>query len=87
MHYVYIVRCADGTLYTGYSRDMELREQRHNDGCGSRYTAQRRPVHLVYSESFRTMKDAIDREHQLKRWTRAKKEALIAGDLATLKRL
>ena len=86
MHYVYFVRCANGTLYTATAETSSFGNN-HNDGRGSRYTAQRRPDHLVYSESFRTMKDAIDREHQLKRWTRAKKEALIAGDLATLKRL
>ena len=49
MHFVYMVRCADGTLYTGYARDPERRTQVHNSGRGAKYTAQRLPVSLVYS--------------------------------------
>lgn len=79
MHCVYIVRCADGTLYTGYARDPRARETVHNAGRGARYTAGRRPVCLVYSESFDSLSDALKREHQLKRWNRARKEALIAA--------
>jgi putative endonuclease len=52
VHFVYIVRCADGTLYTGYARDPHMREQLHNRGRGARYTAGRRPVSLVYWEEF-----------------------------------
>ncbi len=85
MHFVYILRCADGTLYTGYARDPHERENVHNNGRGARYTAGRRPVRLVYSEAFESVGDALRREHQLKRWRRAEKEALIAGDLAKLK--
>ena len=86
-HYVYIVRCADGTLYTGYARDPLEREQVHNAGRGAKYTASRRPVALVYSESCDSLSAALKREHQLKRWTHAKKEALIAGDVARLEPL
>ena len=78
-HFVYIVRCADGTLYTGYARDPHARERVHNRGRGARYTAGRRPVSLVYSEAFESRGAALSREHQVKRWTRAKKEAVIAA--------
>jgi putative endonuclease len=76
---VYIVRCADGTLYTGYARDPRARENAHNRGRGARYTAGRRPVALVYSEAFESIGDALRRERQLKRLRRARKEAMIAG--------
>ena len=83
---MYIVRCADGTLYTGYAVDPSNRVNVHNDGRGARYTACRRPVTLVYSESFDSKSAALKREFQLKRWARTKKDALIAGNLALLKR-
>lgn len=79
VHFVYIVRCADGTLYTGYARDPDAREKMHNSGRGARYTAGRRPVRLVYSESFTSVGDALRRERQLKRLRRARKEALLAS--------
>jgi putative endonuclease len=74
---MYIVRCADGTLYTGYARDPVAREQAHNSGRGARYTSGRRPVVLVYSEAFESRSEALSREHQVKCWTRQRKEALI----------
>ena len=79
MPVVYILRCADGTLYTGYARDLEQRCAAHNAGKGARYTAGRRPVTVVYSEPCETVSDALKREHALKRLTRAQKEALIAS--------
>ena len=79
MHFVYIVRCADGTLYTGYARDPDARVQVHNRGRGARYTAGRRPVRLVYAESFESIGDALRREHALKRRSRAEKEILIGS--------
>ncbi|OFW04716.1 MAG: hypothetical protein A3H96_09875 [Acidobacteria bacterium RIFCSPLOWO2_02_FULL_67_36] len=78
MHFVYIVRCADGTLYTGYALDPDERVKVHNSGRGAHYTAGRRPVCLVYSESFATKSAALRREHRLKRCTRAQKQALIS---------
>lgn len=87
MWFVYIVRCADGSLYIGETSDLDLRLLRHNEGRASAFTARRRPVVLVYSEQYQTRQAALPRERQLKRWTRAKKEALIAGDPALLKRL
>ncbi len=76
-HFVYIVRCADGTLYTGYAVDPEQRVQAHNAGRGARYTAGRRPVQLVFAEPCPTRGDALRREHQLKRLSRTQKESLI----------
>jgi putative endonuclease len=74
---VYIVRCADGTFYTGYAMDLEQRCAAHNQGRGARYTAGRRPVTVVYSEPCESVSDALKREHALKRLKRAQKEALI----------
>ena len=87
MPYVYILRCRDGALYVGQADDVLRREQAHNEGRGARFTAARRPVRAVYAEYCATAPDATVRERQLKCWTRAKKEALIAGDAALLKRL
>jgi putative endonuclease len=79
VYFVYIVRCADRSLYTGYARDPKERERAHNNGRGARYTSGRRPVRLVYSETFETLGDALRREHQLKRLSKAAKEALVAS--------
>ena len=87
MHYVYILRCADNSLYIGETADLEFRLLKHNDGSACKFTARRRPVTLMPSEAHATQASALKRERQLKGWTRAKKEALIAGDLALLKRL
>jgi putative endonuclease len=83
---VYIMRCADGTLYTGYARDPHERERVHNSGRGAKYTAGRTPVTLVYSEQFDTISEALKRERQVKGLSRARKEALIAENCALLKR-
>jgi predicted GIY-YIG superfamily endonuclease len=77
-HFVYMVRCADGTLYTGYARDPDAREKVHNAGRGAHYTASRRPVRLVYAEICESRGDALKREYRLKRLRRSEKEALIA---------
>ena len=79
MYFVYILRCADDTLYTGSTSDLAAREAAHNSGRGAKYTAGRGPVRVVYSESHDSRSAAQRREAQLKRLTRAKKEALIAG--------
>lgn len=79
MHHVYIVRCADGTLYTGYAIDPHEREKVHNTGRGARYTASRLPVELIYSECYESKSDALKREHALKQLKRDEKEALIAA--------
>jgi putative endonuclease len=77
--FVYIVRCADDTLYTGCAKDLAARVAAHNLGRGAKYTAGRRPVQLVYAERRRTRGAALRREHQLKQLTRAAKDALIAA--------
>ncbi len=83
-YFVYILRCADNTVYVGSSTDSVGRVSAHNAGHGPRYTARRRPVQLVYAEQFPTMPEARRREIQLKRWSRARKEALIDGNLDRL---
>ena len=74
--FVYIVRCADGTLYTGYTKDVAARVDVHNTGKGAKYTRSRRPVKLVYQEPAADRSAALRREHAIKRLTRAEKEAL-----------
>jgi len=77
VHFVYIVRCADGTLYTGYARDPQARARAHNSGRGARYTAGRRPVTLVFTHRCRSLGAALSLEYQVKKLSRARKEALI----------
>lgn len=84
MPFTYILRCADDTLYVGHTGDLASREQTHNEGKGAAYTAARRPVRMVYAEEHTTAASAIAREHQLKRWTREKKKALIRDDRTAL---
>jgi putative endonuclease len=76
--YTYIVECADGTLYTGWTTDLVRRVATHNAGRGADYTRQRRPVRLVYSEEHDSRAGARSRELQLKKMTRARKLLLIA---------
>lgn len=77
MNYTYILRCADDTLYTGWTNDLEKRLAAHNAGHGAKYTKSRRPVTLVYSEAYETKEEAMRREFRIKRLTRAEKLALI----------
>jgi putative endonuclease len=86
--YLYIVCCPDGSYYTGTARSgLEQRVAEHNAGAYGGYTAQRRPVTLVFSQWFDRIADAITAERQVKGWSRAKKEALIRGDFESLPRL
>jgi predicted GIY-YIG superfamily endonuclease len=87
VHFDYILRCADNSLYIGETDNLENRVARHREGRGCDFTARRLPVRLVYTEELPDHLTARRRQDQLKRWTRAKKEALISGDLALLKRL
>ena len=82
MPFVYVVRCTDRSLYVGWTSDVEARVAMHNDGRGGTYTRGRRPVTLVFTEAHTTMASAISRERQIKHWSAAKKEALVAGDSA-----
>ena len=78
--YCYLLKCADGSYYCGHTDNLELRIGKHQNGKGSDYTARRRPVELVWSQQFPTRYEALSAERQIKGWSRAKKEALIAGD-------
>ncbi|MFQ6017785.1 MAG: GIY-YIG nuclease family protein [Kiloniellaceae bacterium] len=86
--FVYILRCRDGRYYVGSTRgSLERRVDEHNAGTYGGYTKSRRPVELIYSQPFDRITDAIAAERQLKGWSRAKKEALIKGDMDSLVRL
>lgn len=78
-YYVYIVRCNDGSYYTGVTNDIERRINEHNnDDSGISYTSTRRPVELVFFEEFNDIMQAIELEKQIKGWSRKKKEAFIS---------
>ena len=77
--YAYLLRCSDGSYYAGHTDDIEIRFAQHQTGALGGYTSRRRPVVLVWSDSFMTRDDAFAAERKLKGWSRAKKEALIAG--------
>ena len=76
-HFVYMLRCADGTLYSGYTTDPNRRTAAHNNGRGAKYTRSRLPVELVYFESIETKSQALKREAALKKLTRTEKILLI----------
>lgn len=78
-YYAYILRCADGSLYCGYTTDPPRRASEHNSGKGAKYTRSRRPVELVYSEEFESKGDALRREAALKKLSRGQKLILIQG--------
>ena len=75
--YVYVLRCGDGTFYTGWTNDLEKRTAAHNDGRGGRYTRARRPVELIYSERASSKNEALKREREIKKMKRAAKQNLI----------
>ena len=77
MNYTYILKCRDGTYYTGWTNDLERRIKTHNQGKGAKYTRTRRPVELAYYETFQTKEEAMRREWEIKRMTRAGKILLI----------
>ena len=77
MNYTYILLCSDGTYYCGWTNDLEARLLAHNAGKGAKYTSARRPVRLVYYETFRTKEEAMSREWHIKRLSRSEKSALI----------
>ena len=85
--YCYILRCSDGSYYTGHTDNLEVRVASHQRGEILGYTWNRRPVELVFSEEFDSRMDALERERQIKGWSRRKKEALIRGDWDSLQRL
>ncbi|HTN13990.1 MAG TPA: GIY-YIG nuclease family protein [Sphingomonadaceae bacterium] len=85
--FAYLLRCNDGSYYAGHTDDLEVRVAQHQAGALAGYTAGRGPVTLVWSESFPSRDDAFAAERRIKGWSRAKKEALIAGDWEKLRQL
>ena len=79
MNYTYIVKCSDGTYYTGWTNNLEKRIQSHNSGTGAKYTRPRLPVTLVYYETFSTKQEAMRREYAIKQLSRQQKESLICS--------
>lgn len=77
LNYTYILKCADGTFYTGWTNDLDRRLAAHNAGKGGKYTRSHRPVSLAYFETFETKAEAMRREVQIKQLTRAQKLELI----------
>jgi putative endonuclease len=81
--YVYILKCVDSSYYTGHTDDLEKRLAEHSSGAiHTCYTYKRRPVQLVFNQSFSSREEALAAEHQLKGWNRAKKEAMMQGNWA-----
>jgi len=76
-YYVYILRCKDGTYYTGHAKDAQKRYDMHKKGRGARYTRIHKPEELVYVEAFETRGDAMRREHKIKKFSHDKKQQLI----------
>ncbi len=87
MWHVYIIRCADDTLYTGVTTDVSRRVKRHNSKKASKYTRVRTPVALIYQEPAFSKTDALRREIQIKNWSKQKKLALINGNKSLLRNL
>ena len=85
--YVYILRCADGSYYTGHTDNIEHRLAEHHEGRIPGYTSSRRPVELVFQEEFPTRLEALEMERRIKGWSRHKKEALIVRNWELLAEL
>jgi predicted GIY-YIG superfamily endonuclease len=85
--YVYILKCADGSYYTGHTENLENRLAAHHDGEIAGYTQMRHPVKLIFAEELPSREEALARERQIKGWARAKKEALIKQDWEGLVKL
>ncbi|MFZ5941216.1 MAG: GIY-YIG nuclease family protein [Bacteroidota bacterium] len=83
---MYILECANGMYYTGSTINLDNRLIDHSVWAGSKFTSDKLPVKLVYYEEFDRVEDAFNREHQIKKWSRKKKEALIKGDMKALKK-
>ena len=77
MHFVYVLQCTDGSLYTGYTTDVERRVAEHNAGEGAKYTRGRTPVELVHVEEFESKSAAMSREYEIKQLRRDQKMALV----------
>ncbi len=76
MPYFYLARCSDNSLYAGSCKDLKDREKKHNDGKGAKYTRAHLPIKMIYSEEFQTLPEALKREAEVKKWSKAEKEEL-----------
>jgi putative endonuclease len=85
--WTYILKCADNNYYTGSCVDLDLRMSRHDSGLGAKYAGKRRPLELVFAAEFERIADAYALKKQVQGWSRAKKEALIAGNFDRLPKL
>ena len=85
--WAYMLRCVDGSYYTGHTDNLERRYGQHRSGANGGYTFKRRPVALVWSQAFPSRIEALEVERQIKGWSRGKKEALIVGDWDRLSEL
>jgi predicted GIY-YIG superfamily endonuclease len=85
--WTYILRCSDGSYYVGCTTNLTQRIGQHHAGTTGGYTASRRPIEVLWCAEFQSIHDAIDMERTLKRWSRAKKQAFIAGDWERLSAL
>ncbi len=86
MPHMYILLCRNGQFYTGSTKNLERRLAQHQAGEGSNFTKKYLPVKLVYCEEYTSVSDAFYREKQVQRWSHGKKEALIAGHFAKMKK-
>ena len=85
--YTYILKCSDDSYYTGSTKDLDVRLAQHQNGEGANHTKKHLPVELVYVEIFKRIDYAFNREKQIQKWSRKKKEALINGAFNQLKQL
>ena len=85
--YMYILKCSDGSYYTGSTKYLDIRMKQHNEGRGANYTAKRLPVELIYYEEYDRIDHAFYREKQIQNWSRKKKEALMEGRINDVKNL
>ncbi|MEO9470399.1 GIY-YIG nuclease family protein [Parasphingorhabdus sp.] len=85
--WAYMLKCSDGHFYVGHTDNLEHRIAAHQSGLVAGYTQRRHPVELVWSETFPTREEALAAERQIKGWSRAKKQALIAGDWELISQL
>lgn len=76
-YFTYIAECSDGTFYTGYTNDIQKRQQAHNEGRGARYTKSRLPIKIVYQEEFKNRSEAMRREYEIKQLNKIQKVRLI----------
>ena len=87
MPHMYILRCSDGSYYTGSTIDLDRRLAQHQQGMGAEYTKRRRPVSVVFAQWHERVEDAFESEKRVQGWSRAKKEALVRGDFEAIRRL